>query len=277
MNDRELNDLTPDQARAREAVRSLPVVEADPGFRERLKADFVAGRLGLEQEPGRSGRRRAARRRGGAWWLLIPSAVAALVVGVLIFNGGPPPDLAAVTGEGTVTVDGRAFPTAERGAIAKAIGPGVRVEVSDGVDFDLVYGGTMAVRLSSGAATIPAAPARWFGRTGGCMVERGELNVLTGPGFRGGHLVMATGEGIVEITGTLVSVFRDSSITCVCVQEGKASVGVDAGDMEPVPAGMRKVMFADGSPPMLTDIAPPHRDHLIAFEREYGPIIRRDR
>jgi len=275
MSDREQYDLTPEEERAREAVRSLPRVEAEPGFRERLKADFVSGRLGGAGEPEH--RRTPARRRARAWRMLVPSAVAIVVVVALIFNGGPSPEVADVVGEGTVTVDGQSFPASDREAIADAISPGARVEVSGGVDIDLLYGQAFAVQLSSGAATVPAAPARWFGKTGGCRLESGELSVLTGPGFRGGRLVVATAEGVIEVTGTLVSVFSDSTLTCVCVHEGTANVGVDAADMEPIPAGKRKVMFADGSPSLVEDIAPPHRDHLIEFEKKYGAKIRPER
>jgi ferric-dicitrate binding protein FerR (iron transport regulator) len=277
MSDREEHDLTPEQDRARDAVRSLPRVEPDPGFRERLKADFVAGRLVGEDEPGRPGRSGPARRRIRVWRTLVPAAIALAVVVVVILNGGPQPDVADITGEGTVTVDGRNFATSERGPIANAVRPGSRVEVSDGVKLDLVYGRTMAVQLSSATATVPAAPARWFGKTGECRVEMGELSVITGPRFRGGQLVVTTAEGTIDITGTLASVFRDSSVTCVCVHEGTASVGIDAGDMENIPAGQRKVMFADGSPPLITDIAPPHRDHMIDFEKKYGDKIRAPR
>ena len=275
MSDREEQDLTPEQDRARDAVRSLPRVEADPGFRERLKADFVAGRL--DGAPEQRGRQGAARRRIRAWRTLVPAAIALALVVVVILNGGPQPDVADVTGEGTVTVDGRSFPTSERSAIAKAVRPGSRVAVSDGVKIDLVYGRTMAVQLSSASATVPAAPARWYGKTGECRLEMGELSVITGPRFRGGQLLVATAEGTLDITGTLASVFRDSTVTCVCVHEGTARVGVDAGDMENIPAGKRKVMFADGSPPMITDIAPPHRDHMIEFENKYGDKIRQPR
>jgi ferric-dicitrate binding protein FerR (iron transport regulator) len=276
MSDRDEQDLTPEQSRARDAVRSLPRVEPDPAFRERLKADFVAGRLGEAEAPGHGDRPGAgrARRRVRAWRTLVPAAIALAVVVVAILNGGPQPELADIGGQGTVTVDGRNFATSDRSAIAQAVGPGSRVSVSNGVTLDLVYGSIMAVQLSSGTATVPAAPARWFGKTGESRVEMGELSVITGPRFRGGRLVVTTGEGIIAITGTLASVFRDSSVTCVCVHEGTASVGVDAGDMEDIPAGQRKVMFADGSPPIVTDIAPPHRDHMIEFEKKYGAKIR---
>jgi hypothetical protein len=44
--------------------------------------------------------------------------------------------------------------------------------------------------------------------------------------------------------------------------------------MQEVPAGRRKVMFADGTPPKITDIAPPHMDHLVEFEAKYHAGIR---
>ena len=272
------NGFDRDQERIRGAIRSLPSVEADPDFRERLKADFVAGRLGEtgpEADPGVAGRRPVW--RWGWRRLPLPAAVAVIVVVFLLLNGAPAPVVTDVTGDGTVTVDGRAFPTSDLSAIAAAIRPGVHVELSGGVELDLVYGTAMAVQISPGAATIPAAPARWFGRAVECRLEIGEMAFVTGPKFRGGHLVITTGEGAIEITGTLVSVFRDSSVTCVCVHEGTASVGIDAADMEPIPAGKRKVMFADGSAPIVTDIAPPHRDHLIEFEKKYGRVVRPNR
>jgi hypothetical protein len=275
MSEREAQDLSPEQERARKAIRSLPLVEAEPGFRERLKADFVAGRLGGAESPqggGRPGRERRGFRLG---WLLVPAALAVVVfVAAAIFNRGPAPKLADVIGDGTVTVDGQTFATAERVPMAQAIQTGSSLETSEGVDVDLMYGRTMAVRLMSGVATIPAAPARWFGKKQQCWLDSGELDVLTGPDFRGGELVIATADGTIEITGTIVSVYCDTSLTCVCVLEGTASVGVDAADMEPVPAGKRKVMFSDGRAPLVTDIAPAHRDHMIEFEKKYAKVLR---
>ena len=54
MTDGESREPTPEEDRARDAIRSLPQVEADGAFRDRLKADFVAGRLGGEAAPGRA-------------------------------------------------------------------------------------------------------------------------------------------------------------------------------------------------------------------------------
>jgi len=44
--------------------------------------------------------------------------------------------------------------------------------------------------------------------------------------------------------------------------------------MQDIPAGQRKVMFADGTPPKITPIAPPHMDHLVEFEAKYRSGIR---
>jgi len=267
MSERDEFELTREEKRASEAIRALPRADADPDFRQRLKADFAAGRLA---EGGDATAPRPARRPAARWWkVAIPVAAAVLVVAAALFNRGPALVLSDVAGEGTVTVDGRAFPTSDRDAIAGAVRPGARLELSEGVDVDLVYDNTLVLQYSSARGTIPKAPARWIGKTGACRLEWGEVAALTGPDFAGGGLVVTTPEGIIEVSGTLISVFRDSSVTCVCVHEGAARVGIDEGDMESVPAGKRKVMFADGKTPIITDIAPPHMDHLIEFDNKY--------
>jgi hypothetical protein len=60
----------------------------------------------------------------------------------------------------------------------------------------------------------------------------------------------------------------------VCVHAGRARVGIDIDDLEEIPPGKRKVMYADGKPPIITDIAPPHKEHLIEFETKYRSGIR---
>lgn len=264
--------MTPDEERARKALGSLPLVDADPAFRQRLKADFVAGRLegGRESAPRRRPARRGLFRPG----LLVPAAVAAILLLVALLNRGPALELADVTGAGTITVDGQEFAAGDRDGLERAIRPGSRIELSDSVVLDVLYEETAAFRIASATATIPHAPGRWFGKSLACALENGEYQVLTGPAFPGIDLTVETPEGLIEVTGTLVSVVRDESGTCVCVHEGEANVGVGEGDLEAIPAGKRKVMFADGRPPIVTPIAPPHRDHLIEFEARYRAGIR---
>ncbi len=265
MSDREEFEPTAEEKRVSDLVRSLPRAEADTGFRDRLKADFVAGRLGDTTEPSPQ----PARGRKGWIRVLIPAALAIVMAFAIVFNAGPKLELSDVTGDGTITVDGKVFQTTDREAIADAIKPGASIVLSEGVDIDLVYDQTTVFQLSSATATIPGTPGRWFVKSTEARVEMGELRILTGPGFRGGSLSIKSPEGEIVITGTLVSVFRDGAVTCVCVHEGTASVGINAGDMQDIPAGQRKVMFADGTPPKITPIAPPHMDHLVEFENKY--------
>lgn len=270
MSDRDQFEPTAEEKRVSELIRSLPRAESDTGFRERLRADFAAGRLGdsVVAVPPEA-------RRGRGWIrVLIPAAFAVILAAVVMLNAGPPLELSSVTGDGTVTIDGRTFPSSDFEGIAGAIYPGASVTMSEGVDVDLVYPETVAYQLSSATATIPEAPGRWYGRKVAAGVEMGELLMMTGPDFKGVRLDVSTPEGQIVITGTLVSVFRNGEITCVCVHEGVASVGINDADMQDIPPGKRKVMFADGSPPEVTDIAPPHMEHLVEFQARYRAGIR---
>jgi ferric-dicitrate binding protein FerR (iron transport regulator) len=272
MSDRQKDSLTPDEKRARDAVRSMPRVTADPGFKVRLKTSFVSGQIDPESERRRQ--TRAPRRwlsRPGIW---APVGVAAALAIVLVMNRGPSLELADVTGVGTVTVDGRAFETTDRAGLERWIKPGSRIALSEGVEIDVVYRETIVYQFAAAEATVPRAPARWFGKTAECRLDNGEVRLLTGPGFQGARLEVTTPEGIIHVTGSLVSVFRDESGTCVCIHAGTASVGIDTDDLESIPTGKRKVMFADGKDPIITDIAPPHKEHLIEFETKYRSGIR---
>jgi hypothetical protein len=270
MDDRERQEMTPAQRRARDAVRRLGRPAADAAFRERLRRDFISGAIGGAAD--RDAQRRAARAR--AWWRGLRwswaaplTAAAALLIVLWSANQGPAPQLLATNGVGMVRIDGRAIPAAESDRLAAALRGGAAVALEDGARLDLLYPGSMIWELTDGTQmTLPDPPGRWFGRGTAAAVGIGEAHVLTGPAFPGSRLTIRTDEGLVELTGTLVSVFRDSLVTCVCVQEGTARIGISEQDLEAIPAGRRKVMFRDGRPPMVTAIAPPHRDHLIEFE-----------
>jgi hypothetical protein len=272
MSDGKRHDLTPDQERVRKAVRGLPPVAADSVFRERLKSQFVTGKI----DAGRAGKGVRPRFGRGALVprIFIPVAAAVILIIAVILNMGPSMQLADVNGEGTVTVDGRSFDASDRESLARVVRPGARVELSQDVEVDIIYPETAVFQLASATATLPRGPARWFGKTGESRLDIGEIRVLTGSGFQGARLIIETPEGIIDVTGTLVSVARDTSGTCVCVHRGTAQVGVNAGDMEQIPEGKRKVMFADGKPPIVTDIAPPHKAHLVEFETKYRAGLR---
>jgi hypothetical protein len=136
MSDRHKDNLTPDEERTREAVRSMSTAEADPAFKQRLKTAFVTGQIGKEADRGRQTRAPSRRRLRGRLW--VPVAFAAVVVLVLVLNMGPSLEVVDVTGVGTVTVDGRVFETTDREGLARTIQPGSRIELSEGVEIDVM-------------------------------------------------------------------------------------------------------------------------------------------
>ncbi len=259
--------LTPDQERARELVRALPALEADPAVKARLKRAFVSGELATKPRE-RTIRLRPALRFPR--WIFAAAAVAAILVVVPILNRGPAPTIPVSGVRGEVSIDGISIPAAEKERIAERLRPGARISLSDESELDVLYAETVVYQLAPETEmTLPASPGRWYGRNVSCELDYGELLILTGPDFPGKRLVVQTPEGTTVVTATLISVFRDSTVTCVCVYHGTASVGIDAEDMEAVPSGMRKVMFSNGRPSIVTEIAPPHEEHLITFEKKY--------
>ena len=87
--------------------------------------------------------------------------------------------------------------------------------------------------------------------------------------FAGTELRVYTPEGLVVVTGTLLSVQSDEGGTCVCVLEGTAQVGVDEDDLEPVTPGYRKIMLRDGTKEIIP-VKPMHRDGVLDFQKRAG-------
>jgi ferric-dicitrate binding protein FerR (iron transport regulator) len=269
MEPRDELELSPEQERVAEALRSLAAVEPSARFRDRLKSDFVAGRLGAPAAAPKRRRFFGLRPRQSAL-VLSAAAVAVCVLVIVGLNRGPQLVVADVTGTGTLTIDGVSAQATDRTALQRLIRPRSRIELPEGVELDLVHGETVIYQLAASTVmTLPERPGRWFGREVESRLETGELRVLTGRDYAGVTMHVETPEGHVQIAGTLVSVFREDPVTCVCVYSGTAEVGIDSDDMQPIQPGTRKVMFSDGRPPMITEIAPPHRDHLIEFETKY--------
>jgi hypothetical protein len=142
---------------------------------------------------------------------------------------------------------------------------GSRLRVSAGA-LELRAGRQLVMRINAGSELkLPAAAGKWLGRTMRGRLEKGEVLALTGPEFPGARLVLETPEGKAEVSGTAIAVFRDEGVTCVCVLEGVASVGVDDNDLEAVPPGQRKVLFGDERSPQVLDIEPQHQKGLADF------------
>jgi len=260
----ELNSLTPGQERVRKLVRSLGDIPAEPSFRERLRDEFVSGDIArqqvfeLEPRPGLFG-------RFGRFLVPLAAAVAAVLL-LVVLAPGPYWRLHRVTGQGQVAVDGVRVDAADVDRLARLIRPGTRVSVSPGVTLDLVAGDVLLLELDNGAeVTVPRNPDRRPGDELSSEVSIGELRFQTGPGFTGRRFSVRTPDGLVEVTGTVVSVVRMPDLTCVCVLEGEARIGRDANHMDLIPAGQRKVMFSDGRAPMISEAMDEHIRGLEAF------------
>lgn len=264
MSDHEHN-LDKRQRLAQEAVRGLPRPEADPAFRARLKDRFVSGGIDAEAKRG------PGARLGSVWlgWsALAAAAVAAFVL--LTFNRLPGPELAGTNGTGSVFVDGREIAASRTEVIDEALRVGARVRVADGAALDVVYAGTLLMRLADGAdMVLPERPGRWFRRTVEAPLDAGEVCLRTGPDLAGGGVVLRTDEGRAVVRGTLISVARTEDVTCICLVEGSASVECAGEDLGDLAAGRRWVLFRDGSEPVGDAVAAVHRDHLLALDRDH--------
>lgn len=256
-------------------LREMGDVEADGAFRDSLRAAFVSGEIAggeaaeadaASETPARPAQ--PAKRGFSPWQWLIPVAVAAAAVAVFMFNGGPALEVIDVSGSGNVVVDGRTM--TEAGALEANLGAGAVVEVPADATLDLAMSETALYELAGGTRmTLPASPGRWWNRTVSCSLYVGELRFKSGPDFPGRELRVYTPDGMVVVTGTLLSVQSDANGTCVCLLEGTAMVGVDAENLEAVPAGMRKIMMRDGTREIIP-VKPMHRDGVLDFDRRVG-------
>lgn len=249
--------FTPDEQRAREAVRALPEPAAREEFRARLKAEFVGGRIP----------ERTAPRRGVVIPLPVRAALAlaAAVAGVFLVLGRAPQwEVVGAPGAGEVRVDGRSFAAADAAAWRRALGPGARVGWSGSGPLTLALAKTLAVQLMPDAeVTLPAASAAKDGALR-LDVERGAMQAATGPGFTGRRLVVHTVPVDVEVTGTTFAVIRMPEFACVCVLDGTVHLHTAAGGEMPVEEGARRVVHDDGTVDSFGEVA---ADEVPVLER----------
>jgi ferric-dicitrate binding protein FerR (iron transport regulator) len=255
--------MTAEEARAREALRALAPARAEPAFRERLKRDFVTGRIG---------ERRAlewpvAWPRRLAWRLaLAPAALALIAIAMWTTDRGPGWAVLAARGEGEARVNGTPVPLASREALARGLRPGTRLSVPAGASLELASASGLVIEITGGTELIvPGTPGRWLRRRVSGALRHGEVRVTTGPAFAGALLRLGTPEAVVEVTGTTLAVICEPAGTCVCVYEGVVKVGPPGAGMEPVPQGRRRYVFKDGRPPESAAIRPVEGVALARF------------
>ncbi len=273
MSERDNMDLTPEERQLQDAVRGLGEVRADDAFREKLRQQFMSGEIDAEGPSTESAGEPVAednivemprRRHGGRWGALI--AVAAALAIIFLNQGAATWELQNVRGQGTLAINGQEVSATDRDAVAALIAPQMHLVAPEGVELDVVLGKVMVVGVAGPVDAVmpdlPEGDPRVFQVT----VNTGEFRIKTGPDFPGSQALLLTTEGRVEITGTSVAVFKNADLTCVCVLEGTALIGKDGDNLDAIPAGQRKVMFADGSDPLITTIEPGHKHGLLEFE-----------
>lgn len=270
MSEHDNDQLDPRQRLAQDAVRSLGVPAADPDFRARLKEQFIAGTIAEPQPKAVPLPRRLLKVYG--WGTLAAAAV--ITFAVLGLNRLPGPELVAISGPGTVVVDGKSADAADPAAVAALLRACGRLELRGETSLDLQYPGSMVMRVAAGTdVTLPKRPGRWFARTVSADLVMGEISVRTGPDLVGGELDVHTPAGDALITGTLINIFHNGELSCFCLHDGTAHVHVDGIDLGGIPPMMRRVVFTDGSEPMFEEIAPPHLEHLLELEHDRGHIF----
>lgn len=264
-------DLTPEADRARRAIDAARASEpgpprADVAFRERLRQEFMQGRIAGSEErapepvPAVSRLPRPVRenpepRRPWFLWPLPRIAAAAAAAVLVVFlvnlaNRGPAWTVLEASGTGEILFDGDAVPVAQADLIAERLRPGVEVEIPEGAKLEIMSARTLLIELTPGTKlTIPPPPPRFFGRNAELWTRGGLLRITTGPAFAGARFDIHTPDAMTRIAGTTIAVIMDPMGTCVCVLEGKAMVGRQSGGaMMAVGPGRRAFVFRDGSP-----------------------------
>lgn len=270
---REDAELDADAKLARDALRDLSPVVAEPAFRAGLKAAFSSREMpGLVARGDSPGDRESpivplpfpGRHRLWTGIAVVAALLIAVVTGVL--NQGPSWRVAGVRGEGAILLDGESHAAADTSLVGKRIPPGVRIEVPAGAEVDLLADGVMAMQCVGGTDLIlPPSPPRWFGRHSALHLQEGEIRVTTGPAFRGANLQITTPDAAIAVTGTTFAVILERTGTCVCVLEGTVSVGPRGTAPAPVSSGNLRYVFRDGRPPTDSEMRDAEKLKLGAF------------
>jgi len=262
------DEPAPEARRARDAVRALSAPRPEPGYRARMKRDFVAGTLAGPVGTGVS--HPPPGQESSSWrGMLLPMAAALLIVSALSLNRGPDWEVVRTAGGGPAVVDGRAIPFDRPAELARAVANGARVAMPPGASLVLAARGQMAVEITPAtAASLSAPPGRWVGRIARAEVTTGELRITTGRDFHGARLRVRTPEASIEVTGTTLAVIREPHGTCVCVMDGVVRVGAGRGPMVAVEAGRRRFVFNDGRAPEQAEMRPIEHVELAAMRDE---------
>ncbi len=263
----------PDEETVAKWVGELSDAQPRGEFGDSLRSSFVSGEIDAASSAADATPRAPLPRTKPSWLRWLAPAVATAAVALFLLIGvdrGTDLQIADVTGTGFATIDGQAVDLSDRAAMTLAVKAGVEIELPAGATLDVAVNGTALYEVTGGSRmTLPDAPGRWFERAVTCSLFVGEVRIKTGTQFAGSELRVFTPEGMVVVTGTLLSVQCDDGGTCVCVLEGIARVGLDEEDLESVEPGFRKIMLRDGTKEIIP-VKPMHRDGVLEFDDRAG-------
>lgn len=256
------DDLDTDQRRARESARGLPMVPSDPGFRERLKRQFIERTI---PAPPRA-------EKEASWFpkpVLISIALSAAAVIFLLFlsvaNRGPSWEIVRPDPGARLLVDGEPLDLDRADMVEASLHSGARLAVEGSAAITFSCGEHLLIQLPVGTEiTLPADPKRWLGRRLQTSITKGRLRIVTGEPFRGASLRVRTPDAEVEVLGTTLAVILEPYGTCVCVLDGSVRVHTESEPASLVPEGSRKVFYNDGRAPLVDEIRP---DEWMKLER----------
>ncbi len=259
-------DRTQLETLAREAVHALPDVAPDPAFRARMKSGFAAGTL----EPRLRVIEPAPRRRG---WLVWSAVAAAAAVALIVWVAAPRPSvwtISDVTGNGIVSVDGRAVSLSDMARSAGLVKAGARLTAPEGGEFQIRHAG-MTIFITPGTdMRVPVGTREGSSTAYSGTVAMGQVRITTAPEFQGNSLEFETPETRVRITGTTLAIIRDPGTTCVCVLEGKVQIRTRDGSMVPVSGGHRGTFLPGNDDAEFGEIRDMERDKLTMFRDQAG-------
>lgn len=227
-----------------------PPRSARAAFQEDLRRRFVHGEL-TPGSTGEEGRRAPRRARSRPVLRLVAGSLAAAaalwLVAHLLIPGGPAWRARLAEGEGPVLVDGRPFDPRDLSELGRAFAAG-RVLSSEGRRIELIRDGELALALLPGTEIERLSE----GTDGGDLrlaVRSGELYLKSRPGYAGPPVIVETPDMDMRMTGTVVGVLFNGTLSCICVARGavhvRSHLHPDAAPL-PCPSAARRVIFSDG-------------------------------
>ena len=267
-------DFSPEEIRAREAVRSLSQPVADATFRDRLRESFATGAIDTRPAPRETVRRNAPAPTT-RWRRFVPYAALAAAAVVLLMVGpfmrDPALNITAVQGANQIVLNGELVSCDDLSPLQAALHPGCRVEVPAGATVQVAAAGQLVMDLEGVAFTFPRPAHRWFGGELKSTIEGdGVVRMATGPGFEGSSYRLRFEGADLVARETVFTVRREGEEIGINVLEGELEARLPDGSTRMVGPGSGAMI--KGGEFRLMEFDPAEGDRLRAL-RDRAVVI----